>query len=101
MESGKAAVMVAEILVECGRGLGSQEEVQSLWGVSKLEWTQLGVNSEDVPEFLTKQVRETTPHSVQLCMMLCPSAVPPVSTPNTCPSNPRLLSTVIRADFQY
>ena len=56
VDSGKAAVLVASILVHCKSTLMSESGVLSLWESSKLDWTKLGVNSQHLAEFLQKQV---------------------------------------------
>ena len=57
MESGKAAKLVAEVLVQCQKVLGSEEAVKALWSQSRLGWDALGVREEDLGEFLADQVR--------------------------------------------
>ena len=53
VESGKAAVLAANVLLQC-KTLQSEVDVISLWSDSQLQWTDLGV--KDVEEFLRKQV---------------------------------------------
>ena len=56
LSSGKAGVLAAKILVHCRSQLSSDEEVASLWSSASLEWSALGVASEDLEEFLSTHV---------------------------------------------
>ena len=52
---GKAADLVAKTLLQV-RVQQSEAAALSLWTQSQLEWTSLGVKSEDVEEFVSRQV---------------------------------------------
>ena len=52
---GKAADLVAKVLRQV-KLQQSETAALSLWSQSQLEWTSLGVKSEDVEEFLSGQV---------------------------------------------
>ena len=52
---GKAADLVAKVLWQV-KLQQSETAALSLWSQSQLEWTSLGVKSEDVEEFLSGQV---------------------------------------------
>ena len=52
---GKAADLVAKTLLQV-MVWQSEAAALSLWSQSQLEWTSLGVKSEDVEEFVSKQV---------------------------------------------
>ena len=52
---GKAADLVAKVL-RLVKLQQSETAALSLWSQSQLEWTSLGVKSEDVEEFLSGQV---------------------------------------------
>ena len=54
-EAGKMAVLVANTLHQC-TALGSESDTADLWSQSGLQWSSLGVKSEDVEEFLSRQV---------------------------------------------
>ena len=51
-----AAKLVAKVLQQCQRVLGSEEEVKTLWSQSRLNWETLGKGAEDLAEFLVDQV---------------------------------------------
>ena len=52
---GKAADLVAKVLWQV-KLQQSETAALSMWSQSQLEWTSLGVKSEDVEEFLSGQV---------------------------------------------
>ena len=52
---GKAADLAAKILLQV-KSQQSEAAALSLWNQSQLEWTSLGVKSENVEEFLSRQV---------------------------------------------
>ena len=56
MESGLAAKLVAKVLQQCHKVLGSEEAVRALWSQSRLHWSSLGKEEEDLGEFLEDQV---------------------------------------------
>ena len=60
LSSGKAGVLAARILVHCRSQLSSDEEVATLWSNASLEWSALGVASEDLGEFLSTHVSHET-----------------------------------------
>ena len=47
VESSKAALLVVEVLGHCLKSLNSKDQVLTLWKAAKIEWSTLGVNSED------------------------------------------------------
>ena len=62
MESGKAAKLVAKVLLQCYKELDSSKEaVKSLWMQSRLNWSTLGMQDEDLGEFLEDQVSPSPP----------------------------------------
>ena len=63
VESGKASKLVAQTLVECRDKVKDEAELVALWKQSQLQWTALGVNSEDLGEFLSRQVCFTYMHT--------------------------------------
>ena len=56
LASGKAGILAAKVLVQCRSQLASDAEVTSLWTASSLEWSSLGVPSEELGEFLSTHV---------------------------------------------
>ena len=52
---GKAANLAAKVLRQV-KLQQSEAAALSMWSQSQLEWTSLGVKSEDVKEFLSRQV---------------------------------------------
>ena len=56
VESGKAAKLVAKVLQQCRKELGSDDAVKNLWMQSRLSWSALGMPDEDLEEFLEDQV---------------------------------------------
>lgn len=55
VEAGKAAELAAKALLQV-KLQQSEAAALALWSQSQLEWTSLGVKSEDVEEFLSGQV---------------------------------------------
>ena len=51
-------MLAAKVLVHCRSHLSSDEEVTRLWNSASLEWSTLGVASEDIGEFLSSHVSE-------------------------------------------
>lgn len=66
MESSKAATLMVEVLGQCLKSLNSKDQVLTLWKAAKIDWSTLGINSEDLAEFLTRQVCEC----VCMCVMV-------------------------------
>ena len=57
LSSGKAGLLAVKILVQCSKHLSSDDEVATiLWARSSLEWSTLGVSSEDLPKLLSRHV---------------------------------------------
>ena len=52
---GKAAELAAKTLLQV-KSQQSEAAALSLWTQSQLEWTSLGVKSEDIEEFVSQQV---------------------------------------------
>ena len=55
VKAGKAAELAARVLLQV-KLQQSEAAALSLWTQSQLEWTSLGVKSEDVEEFISRQV---------------------------------------------
>ena len=55
VKAGKAAELAAKVLLQV-KLQQSEAAALSLWTQSQLEWTSLGVKSEDVEEFVSRQV---------------------------------------------
>ena len=51
-----AAKLVAKVLQQCRKVLGSEEAVRALWNLSRLNWEALGKREEYLAEFLVDQV---------------------------------------------
>lgn len=54
--SQKAGKLVAKVLQQCQKILGSTEAVKTLWTQSRLEWHSLGIEEDQLGEFLDRQV---------------------------------------------
>ena len=68
-DTGKTAILVAKTLHQC-TALGSESDTSDLWSQSQLQWSSLGVKSEDVEEFLSRQVGgELCHHDVMIVSM--------------------------------
>ena len=55
VKAGKAAELAAKVLLQV-KLQQSEAAALSLWTQSQLEWTSLGVKSEDVEEFISREV---------------------------------------------
>ena len=55
VEAGKAAELAAKVLLQV-KLQQSEAAALALWTQSQLEWASLGVKSEDVEEFVSRQV---------------------------------------------
>ena len=70
LSSGKAGLLAAKVLVHCRSQLPSDDEVTSLWSRASLEWSALGVASDDLGEFLSQHVSESEESGIDIVMIV-------------------------------
>ena len=58
LSSGEAGLLAVKILAHCRKQLSCNDEVATIWATSSLEWSTLGISSEELPKLLSRHVSE-------------------------------------------